>query len=184
MSERFPYVADYIVKKEAMDERLLTLAFPGLSLPGLHFPPLSHLLFTTSLEVYSSGKTPPLSSHVKFLRLSISSHTMVASVMPLAPKMSKWQFPRTCEYVTAHGQWEQVGTFCCYSVTKSCPTLRPHGLQHARLPCPSPSPGVCSYSCPQSQWGCLPSHPLPPSSFLPSIFPSIRIFSNESALQH
>ena len=27
------------------------------------------------------------------------------------------------------------------SVTQSCPTLRPHGLQHARLPCPSPTPG-------------------------------------------
>ena len=32
------------------------------------------------------------------------------------------QFPRTCEYVTVHGQWDQVVTFCC-SVTKSCPTL-------------------------------------------------------------
>ena len=31
-------------------------------------------------------------------------------------------------------------------------TLRPHGLQHARLPCPSPTPGACSDSCPSSQW--------------------------------
>ena len=30
--------------------------------------------------------------------------------------------------------------------------LLPHGLQHARLPCPSLSPGVCSNSCPLSQW--------------------------------
>ena len=30
-------------------------------------------------------------------------------------------------------------------------SLRPHGLQHTRLPCPSPSPGVCSNSCPLSQ---------------------------------
>ena len=28
------------------------------------------------------------------------------------------------------------------SVTQSCPTLRPHELQHARPPCPSPTPGV------------------------------------------
>ena len=28
----------------------------------------------------------------------------------------------------------------------------PHGLQHARLPCPSLSPGICSNSCPLSQW--------------------------------
>ena len=30
--------------------------------------------------------------------------------------------------------------------------LWPHGLQHARLPCPSPSPGACSNSCLLSQW--------------------------------
>ena len=31
-----------------------------------------------------------------------------------------------------------------------------HGLKHARLPCPSPSPGACSNSCPLSQW-CHPT---------------------------
>ena len=31
-------------------------------------------------------------------------------------------------------------------------SLWPHGLQHTRLPCPSPSPRVCSDSCPLSQW--------------------------------
>ena len=48
----------------------------------------------------------------------------------------------------------------CYSVQFSCSvvsnTLRPHGLQHARLPCPSPSPRACSNSCPLSQW-CRPT---------------------------
>ena len=44
----------------------------------------------------------------------------------------------------------------CSSVAKSCLTLQPHKLQHARLSCPSPSPGVCSDSCPLSQW-CHPS---------------------------
>ena len=45
---------------------------------------------------------------------------------------------------------------CCCSVTKSCPTLPPHGLQHARLPCPSPSPGVYPSPCPLNQW-CYPT---------------------------
>ena len=46
---------------------------------------------------------------------------------------------------------------CCGSVAKSCLTLcDPHGLQHTRLPCPSLSPGVCSNSCPLSQW-CHPT---------------------------
>ena len=49
------------------------------------------------------------------------------------------------------------------SVTQSCLTLRPHGLQHARLPCPSPTPGACSNSCPLSQW----CHPTISSSVVP-----------------
>ena len=35
-------------------------------------------------------------------------------------------------------------------------SLQPHGLQHARLPCPSPTPGACSNSCPSSLW-CYPT---------------------------
>ena len=35
-------------------------------------------------------------------------------------------------------------------------SLRPHGLQHARHPCPSPTPRACSHSCPLSQW-CHPT---------------------------
>ena len=37
------------------------------------------------------------------------------------------------------------------SVAQSCPTLWPHGLQHSRLPCLSPTPQSCSNSCPSSQ---------------------------------
>ena len=61
-------------------------------------------------------------------------------------------------------------------------SLRPHGLQHARLPCPSPATRASSNSCPSSWW-CHPTiiHRCP-LLLLPSIFPSIRVFSNESAL--
>ena len=45
-------------------------------------------------------------------------------------------------------------------------TLRPQGLQHTRLLCPSPSPGACSNSCPLS-W-CY--HPIISSSVVPSFF--------------
>ena len=41
--------------------------------------------------------------------------------------------------------------FCC-SVAVVSDSLWPHGLQHTRLPCPSPSPKVCSDSCPLSWW--------------------------------
>ena len=42
------------------------------------------------------------------------------------------------------------------SVAHSCLTLQPHALQHARLPCPSPTPRVYSNSCPLSWW-CHPT---------------------------
>ena len=42
-------------------------------------------------------------------------------------------------------------------------SLRPHGLQHTRLPCPSPSSGACSNSCPVSWW----CHPTISSSVTP-----------------
>ena len=42
-------------------------------------------------------------------------------------------------------------------------SLRPHGLQRARFPCPSPSPGACSNSCPLSRW----CHPTMSSSVVP-----------------
>ena len=71
------------------------------------------------------------------------------------------------------------------SAAKSCQSFRPHGLRHTRLPCPSPSPGVCLNSCPLSQWyhptvlssvapfsSCLQSFPAPGS------FPVSRLFAS------
>ena len=76
-----------------------------------------------------------------------------------------------------------VASFQLSSVTQSCPTLRPHGPQHTRPPCPSPTPGV--YSRLMSIESVMPSNHLilcRPLLLLPSIFPSIRVFSNESVL--
>ena len=44
-------------------------------------------------------------------------------------------------------------------------SLQLHGLQHARLPCPSPTPGAFSYSWLLSWWCIQPSHPLLSPSF-------------------
>ena len=57
-----------------------------------------------------------------------------------------------------------------------CDSLQPHGLQHASLPCPSPTPGVFSNSCPSSH--LILYCPL----LLPLIFPSVVVFSDESFL--
>ena len=43
--------------------------------------------------------------------------------------------------------------FSCWVMSDSC---QPHGLQHARSPCPSPSPRVCSNSCALIRW-CHPT---------------------------
>ena len=45
--------------------------------------------------------------------------------------------------------WTSSGIKMSFSlVSQSCPTLWPHGLQHSRPPCPSPTPGAYSNSCP------------------------------------
>ena len=64
--------------------------------------------------------------------------------------------------------------FSCSVVSDS---LWPRGLQHARLPGPSPTPGACSNSCPSSRW----CHPTISSSVVPfsSCFQSFPVFSNQ-----
>ena len=57
--------------------------------------------------------------------------------------------------------------------------LRPHGLQHARPPCLSSTPGVNPIESVMPSNHLILCHPL---LLLPSIFPSIRVFSNESVL--
>ena len=60
----------------------------------------------------------------------------------------------------------------------SCvPTWRPHGPQHARPPCPSPTPGVYSDSCPSSRW----RHPTISSSVVP--FSHLQSFPASGAFQ-
>ena len=71
----------------------------------------------------------------------------------------------------------------CWSLSSvQSDSLWSHGLQHARLPCPSPTPRAYSNSCLLSQW----CHPTIPSSVIlfsfPSVFPSIRVFYSESIL--
>ena len=50
-----------------------------------------------------------------------------------------------------------------FSCSVMSDSLWPHGLQHTRLPCPSPTPGACSNPCPLSRW----CHPTNSSSVIP-----------------
>ena len=84
-----------------------------------------------------------------------------------------------------------------YSVVSN--SLQPHGLQHARPPCPSPTAGACSNSCPLTQWylptisssvipfsSCLQSFPalgaFPMRQFFPSGGQSIGVSASSSVL--
>ena len=67
---------------------------------------------------------------------------------------------------------------CCCWVVQLCPTLcDPMDCSTRRPPCPSPSPGACSYSCPLSRW-CHPtiSFSVVPFSFCPQSFPASGTF--------
>ena len=58
--------------------------------------------------------------------------------------------PSATKSFSSGSTWDRLGAVQSSSVAQSCPTVHPHGLQHARLPCPSPSPGAYSDSCPLS----------------------------------
>ena len=86
----------------------------------------------------------------------------------LGLNLSKWKYYYFYRAVVV-GSLSHVQLF----VTPDC-------MQHARLPGPPPSPRACSNSHPLSQW-CHPTISSCCPLLLPSIFPSIRFFSNESA---
>ena len=88
-------------------------------------------------------------------------------------------------YFCNHPEYNKIFYTCCCSVTAMSNSLPSHGLQHARLPCPSLSPKVCSNSCPRSRWchptisssvapffSCPQSFPSPGSFPVSQIFPS------------
>ena len=67
------------------------------------------------------------------------------------------RWPWDVEIILEHQRGSQFGR----SVVSD--SLRHHGMQHARLPCPSPTPRACSNSCPSSRW----CHPTISSSVIP-----------------
>ena len=79
----------------------------------------------------------------------------------------KWQPTSVYLPGKSHG-WRSLAVYNPWGCKESDTTsllhyLRPHGLQHTRLPCPSPSPRACSHSCPLSR-RC---HPTISSSVVP-----------------
>ena len=95
------------------------------------------------------------------------------------PWLSTVPHPSTPSWV--YSLWQQNYWFSwplsLFSLSVVSSSLQPHTPQHTRLPCPSPSPGACSNSCPLSRW-CHPailSSLVPFSSYLQS-FPVLGSF--------
>ena len=89
-----------------------------------------------------------------------------------------------CEYmwIACESVWVYLGSVQ-FSRSVVSNSLQPHRLQHARPPCPSPTPSLLKL---MSIELVIPSNHLilcHPLLLLPSIFLSIRVFSNDSVLQ-
>ena len=109
--------------------------------------------------------------------LSMGRFKFFLSKAPVTPLLLLPQTP------VAEAQVQVKKRSVQFSCSVMSDSLRPHGLQHARLPCPTPTPGAYSNSCPSSS--VMPSNHLILCRLhllLPSIFPCIRVFSTESAL--
>ena len=99
--------------------------------------------------------------------------------------------------MSSHSSISNQFSWIQFSHSVMSDSLQPHGRQHPRLPCPSPTPGACSNSCPSSQWyhptnsssvGPFSSHlqsfpvsgPFPMSQFFPSGGQSIVVSASAS----
>ncbi|CAN0549905.1 unnamed protein product [Rangifer tarandus platyrhynchus] len=95
----------------------------------------------------------------KTLVQSLGQEDLLEKKLATHSSILAWRIPWTEEpgglyivhgVVKSQTQLSNSDTHGCRSLTQSCLTLQPHGLQHARLPCPSPSPAACSNSSPLS----------------------------------
>ena len=106
---------------------------------------------------------------------------MVTDLRRLSPKSRSIFYFVFCHWSSRKRKYTYIllalfwGGLCCSVVTAD--SLWLHGLQHARPPCPSPTPRACSKSCPVSRW-CHPtiSSSVVPFSPCPQSFPASGSF--------
>ena len=87
-----------------------------------------------------------------FLQPREWQHTYLSCLSP-----SPWVCSNSCPLIQeCHPTTSSSKSFNQFSCLVVSDSLRPHGLQHTRLPCPSPTPRACLNSCPSSWW-CHPT---------------------------
>ena len=142
------------------------------------FYPLDHQGSPLNFEKFQTYREvarihPDFSTVNSFFSLYIYTYSFcwtiwgtVIGMMPFLPKILQHAWLKRKDILLHNHDTvlsENTALICCCSVAHSCPTLRPRGLQHARLPCPSLSSRACSDSCPVNQW----YHPTISSSLAP-----------------
>ena len=111
----------------------------------------------------SPGKNTGVGCHFLFQCMKVKSESKVAQSCPTlaTPWTAAHWLLRPRDFP---GKSTGVGCHCLlHSCSVMSNSLQPHELQHARPPCPSPTPGIYSNSCPLSWW----CHPTISSSFIP-----------------
>ena len=154
------------------------------SFPALESFPMSRLSLTDgkSIGVSASASVLPMNNQDWFPLGLTGLISLLSKELPRVfsnTTFQKYQFHRV-----QLSLWSNllIHTLVQFSRSVVSNSLQPHGLQHTRLPCPSPTPETYSKSSIKS---VMPSNRLIlccPLLLLPSIFSSIRVFSNESVL--
>ena len=90
------------------------------------------------------------------IQLDVSSYTLPRTWKEhgLSSPVTPWNKSKPHPQSVVNPSFPQMSLLFRHHIVSN--PLRPHGLQHTRLPCPSPSPGVCLSSCPLNRW-CHPT---------------------------
>ena len=104
---------------------------------------------------------PYTSNHLKDWAANMPSKCFLSGINCLRKSLTNAKSQAFCPHVhwCVPSLWDRRRNECAFLVVQSLSCVQlfvTHGLQHARLPCPSPSPTVYSNSCPLSQW-CPPT---------------------------
>ena len=154
----------------------------GLQHARLPCPSLSPKVCSNSRPLSQWCHSALSSSFIPFpLALSLSQHQGLFQCVG-----SSHQVATILELQLQHQSFQWISSVQ-FSLSVIYDSLQPHGLQHARLPCPSPTPGACSNLCPSNQWCHLTisSSVIPFSSCLESFpasgsFPMSQFFASSS----
>ena len=171
---------------KVMGPDAMILVFWMLSFKSFLHSPLSCLsggsLSLSSIKVVSSAYLRLLIFLPAILIPACASSSLAFHIMYTSYKLNK-QGDNIHPWYTPFPIWNQSVVPCSvlssvqFSLSVVSDSMRPHELQHARPPCPSPAPRVYPNSCPSSQW-CHPaiSSSIIPFSSCPQSLPASGLF--------